>query len=175
MNTSDQIMYAGCWVVLMLYIASTLSVFARRSCIGCALSFLFACILWLDLVLFNVWFFLPAFVYHVQEINIHRNNTFDIFQVIVTSEAARDIYLMVLGSLGSSLAVFNAASMLQTEGRIAMLEYKPGRLSGYFIKSIYRVCDYLDIGNDGLVLLPITKPTYIYEKEYGAWEIESFV
>ncbi|KAI0430530.1 hypothetical protein F5Y09DRAFT_307456 [Xylaria sp. FL1042] len=173
MNTPDQIMYASCWVVLMLYIASTVTVFARRSCIGCAVSFLFACLLWLDLSLFNAWFFLPAFVCHVQEIDLHVNNTVDLFQVIFTSEAARDIYLMMLGSFGSSLAVFNAANMLQNEGRIAMYRHEPGRFSRYFIKSVYRVCDYLDIGNDNLVILPTTKPTYIYQNEHGVWEITS--
>ncbi len=103
MDTADQIMYAGCWVILMLYIVSTLTVFARQTCIRCAASFLFACILWLDLTLFNVWFFLPAFVCHIREIDLHVDNAYGLFRAIFTSEAARDVYLMMLGSCEYSL------------------------------------------------------------------------
>ncbi|KAI0912624.1 hypothetical protein F4823DRAFT_161551 [Ustulina deusta] len=174
MDTADQIMYAGCWVILMLYIVSTLTVFARQTCIRCAASFLFACILWLDLTLFNVWFFLPAFVCHIREIDLHVDNAYGLFRAIFTSEAARDVYLMMLGSFGSWLAVFNAASMLQTEGCITTSLHEYGRVSRYFIKLVYRICHYLDVGNDDVIALPIANPAYISYKEKGTWTGVSF-
>ncbi|KAI1429670.1 hypothetical protein F5Y12DRAFT_330082 [Xylaria sp. FL1777] len=169
MDTADQIMYTGCWVILMLYIVSTVLVFARQSCIGCAVSFLSSCLLWLDMFLFNAWFFFPAFVYHTREIDLHVGSTVSLLQVIFTSEAAKDVYLMLLGSFGSCLAVFNAASMLQTEECIAMSRSEHGRLSGYFIESAYQICDYLDIGNDDAITLPIANPTFIYHDKKGIW------
>ncbi|KAI0969646.1 hypothetical protein F4678DRAFT_463431 [Xylaria arbuscula] len=173
MDTSDQILYAACWVVLMLYIVSTLAVFIRQTCIGCAAAFIFACLLWLDLSLFNAWFFLPSFVYHVREIDLHVDNVTGLFQAIFTSKAAQDFYLMILGSLGSWLAVFNAASMLQTDGRMAMSQHEYGKFSRYAIECAYRMCDYLDIGNDDTLILPSTNPANEYQNEKSVWKIES--
>ncbi|KAI0534444.1 hypothetical protein GGR58DRAFT_59364 [Xylaria digitata] len=184
MDTSDQIMYAGCWVILMLYIVTTLAVFTRQSCIGCAAAFLIACLLWLDLSLFNAWFFLPAFMRHMWEIDLHVDSAISFFRSIFTSEAARDVYLIMLGSftsythtepdyvgclltlivciVGSWLAVFNAASMLRTEGCIAMFPHEHGRLSRYLIRSVYQLCDYLDFGDKNVLTLPITTMKHIH-------------
>lgn len=98
MNTVDQIMYVGCWVVLMLYIFTTLVVFTQGSSVACAASFLFACALWVDLCLFNVWFFLPAFIYHALELDLHADSLGGRIRAVVVSDAAQDLYLMLLGS-----------------------------------------------------------------------------
>ncbi|KAI0420939.1 hypothetical protein F5X98DRAFT_371427 [Xylaria grammica] len=165
MDVSDQVMYAGCWVVLTLYVVTTLTVFIRQSCIRCAVAFLFACILWLDLSLFNAWFFLPAFMHHIWEIDLHADNALGFFGAVFTSEAARDVYLMVLGSLGSWLAVFNAAGMLKSEGFTPMNPQEHGKLSKYLIKSAYRLCDYLDFGDHDIIILPITNTTHTYSEK----------
>lgn len=91
-------MYVGCWVVLMLYIFTTLVVFTQGHRVACALSFLSACILWLDLCVFNAWFFLPAFIYHVLEINLRADDLGDLIRTVLVSDAAQDLYLMLLGS-----------------------------------------------------------------------------
>lgn len=98
MDAFNQIMYMGCWVVLFLYTISTLVAFARQSCIACAASFFFACLLWLDLSLFNAWFFLPAFISHAREIDLQADDTMALVRVVLASEAARDVYLIMLGS-----------------------------------------------------------------------------
>ncbi|KAI1757979.1 hypothetical protein F4782DRAFT_5346 [Xylaria castorea] len=173
MHTSDRIIYTGCWVVLMLYISTTLIVFVRRSCIVCAVSFICACILFLDLSLFNTWFFLPAFRYHIREVDIHGENIIGAFHVILCSEAAWDVYLIILGSFGSWLAVYNAASMLKTEGCAAIVPHRHGRITGYLIKSVYRMCDYLGFGNDSATTLPTTVTTKIYSERkslFGAFK-----
>ncbi|KAH8164990.1 hypothetical protein CIB48_g3263 [Xylaria polymorpha] len=106
-------MFIACWVVLALYVFTTLIVFTQRCSIAYAAAFLFACILFLDLSIFNAWFFLPAFRYHIREVDIHGQNIIGAFRTILRSEAALDIYLILLGSFGGWLAVFNAAAKLR--------------------------------------------------------------
>ncbi|KAI2636834.1 hypothetical protein GGS21DRAFT_53025 [Xylaria nigripes] len=144
MDSSDQIIYVGCWVVLVLYIVTTLLVFILGSCVSCAASFLFACILAFDMALFNAWFLLPAFDQHIRDIALmHSECRLDYIRHILTCSAAGDIYLLMFGSFGSWLAVFNAGSMLQTEGCIAMPPHEHGKLAGNFVKAMYRIRDYL--------------------------------
>ncbi|KAI0450803.1 hypothetical protein F5B21DRAFT_410698 [Xylaria acuta] len=171
MDTSDQIIYNGCWAVLMLYIFTTLVVFTRRSCIACAASFLCACILFLDLCLFNTWFFLPAFRYHIREIDVHGENVIELFRVILCSEAAWDVYLIMLGSFGSWLAVFNAAGMLKTEGCAAMVPHRHGSVSRCFIKYAYRMCDHLGFGDNSAAILPTTHTSKIYFRQKGLFGV----
>ncbi|KAI1742924.1 hypothetical protein F4680DRAFT_471817 [Xylaria scruposa] len=156
MDISDRIIYTGCWVVLMLYVFTTLIVFTKRSCIACAISFISACILLLDLAFFNTWFFLPAFRYHIREIDVHGEGIIGAFRVVLCSEAAWDVYLIILGSFGSWLAVFNAAGMLKTESCAAKNPHGHGRAARYLIKSVCRMSDYLGFGDDGATVLPIT-------------------
>ncbi|KAI1111458.1 hypothetical protein F5Y14DRAFT_425072 [Nemania sp. NC0429] len=166
MNTVDQVIYAGCWVVLLLYISTTLVAFTRGSCVACAASFFFACALWLYLCMFNAWFFLPAFIYHVPEINLHADNFGVFLRAVFTSEAAVDVYLMSLGSFGSWLAVFNAMSMLSPENRVVLDTQGHGRITRYFLKSAYRLRDYLDLGGaDSEVTLPIAREAHVHNKE----------
>ncbi|KAI0864099.1 hypothetical protein F4860DRAFT_521473 [Xylaria cubensis] len=156
MDTSDRIIYTGCWAVLMLYVFTTLIVFTQRNCIACAISFLCACILLLDLAFFNTWFFLPAFRYHIREINVHGEDIIGALRVILCSEAAWDVYLIILGSFGSWLAVFNAAGMLKTETCAAMNPHGHSRAARYLIKSVCRMSDYLGFGDNSAAVLPTT-------------------
>ncbi|KAI1128342.1 hypothetical protein F5Y10DRAFT_292114 [Nemania abortiva] len=165
METADQIMYIGCWVALVLYILTTLAVFAQRSCIACSASFVFACLLWLDLTVFNAWFFVPAFIYHIREIDLRADSLAGVFRAILASEAAQDVFLMVLGSFGSWLAVFNAASMLSTEGCVAMSPHDHGKPARRAIKSVYRLRDYLGFGDDSPDILPIANTEHIKLEE----------
>lgn len=91
-------MYTGCWLALALYVLTTVAAFRRPSGISCAVSFLSACILWLHLTIFNVWFFMPAFIYHIRESHLQADSIGGFFEAIVTSEPAKDIYLVGLGS-----------------------------------------------------------------------------
>ncbi|KAI0105127.1 hypothetical protein GGR51DRAFT_572149 [Nemania sp. FL0031] len=165
MDTVDRVMYAGCWVVLALYILTTLLVFTQRSCISCTASFVFACLLWLDLTVFNAWFFVPAFIYHIRDIDLYAGSLFGVLWAISTSEAAQDVYLMMLGSFGSWLAVFNAASMLSTEGCVAVSPHGHGKLTRRVIESGYRLRDYLGFEDDSAVTLPTTNIVDINPKE----------
>ncbi|KAI1502114.1 hypothetical protein F5X99DRAFT_408304 [Biscogniauxia marginata] len=118
-NISDQIIYGGCWAILFLYVATTLLVFVRRSCVGYAASFLFACALWLDLTLFNLWFLLPAFYYHLRDdIDFHRGGGGGDDVVVSSSgsgSALGDLGLMALGWFASSLSISNSLSMWEVE------------------------------------------------------------
>ncbi|KAI0018005.1 hypothetical protein F4780DRAFT_563682 [Xylariomycetidae sp. FL0641] len=106
MDTIDQLVYGGCWVVLGLYIVATLAVFVRRSCVSHACAFLLACALWLDLSLFNVWFMLPALAQHVR----------DALQSGSSVAALQDLGLMALGWSASALAMSNSAAMMGCGG-----------------------------------------------------------
>ncbi|KAI1827071.1 hypothetical protein F4861DRAFT_467948 [Xylaria intraflava] len=168
MDTSDQIVYGACWVVLALYIVTTLFVFIRGSCIGCAASFLCACVLSFDMALFNAWFLMPAFAYHIREIDVeHAECCLESIRLILTGDAARDVYLVMLGSFGSWLAVFNAVNMLKTEGCKAAGPHKHGRLGDLFVRSIYRTCGYLRLGDYNTFASPtvVETDTYPNEKE----------
>lgn len=98
METVDQVMYAACWVVLLLYIFTTLVVFTHGSRVACAASFLFSCALCLDLCLFNAWFFLPAFIYHLLDIDLHADNLSGFIRAVFFGDAAQDLYMILLGS-----------------------------------------------------------------------------
>ncbi|KAI8628410.1 hypothetical protein F5Y19DRAFT_137574 [Xylariaceae sp. FL1651] len=143
MDISDQVIYAGCWVVLALYIITTLLVFTQRSCVSCAASFLFACILWVDLTIFNIWFFLPALARHTRELDLQYDNPIRLVQVLLASDAAEDICLMMLGWFGSCLSISNAANMLETEGCRAVGLHNHGRFAKYTISLVYQVREYV--------------------------------
>ncbi|RYC58272.1 hypothetical protein CHU98_g7944 [Xylaria longipes] len=161
----DRIIYTGCWVVLILYILTTLIAFTQRSSIAYAASFLSACILFLDLSLFNTYFFLPAFRYHIREVDIRGENAIGVLRAIFCSEAAWDVYLIILGSFGSWLAVFNAAKMLKTEGCAITTLHGHGRVARYFIKSVDRLSDYLGFGDNSAATLPTTATTNVDSEE----------
>ncbi|KAI1155542.1 hypothetical protein F4825DRAFT_42871 [Nemania diffusa] len=165
MDAADQTIYTACCVVLLLYILVTLSVFMRRTCVGCALSFVLSCALWLNLSLFNAWFFVPAFIYHVRRIDLHADDLLGLLPAILTSEAAQDLYLMILGSFGSWLAVFNAASMLSAEGCTAMSPHGHGKRARHIIKSVYKICDYLGFEDEDAATLPTKHVAGIDMKE----------
>ncbi|KAI1341246.1 hypothetical protein F5Y15DRAFT_414364 [Xylariaceae sp. FL0016] len=145
MDTTDQIIYGGCWSVLILYIVSTLLVFTRRGCLSYAASFLFACALWLDLTLFNIYFLTPALFQHLHQIDLR--STSDILgaaRLVITSDAAEDLALMVIGWLASSLAISNSISMLEAEGCMAMLPHTHhGPLARRFIGAAERAKEYV--------------------------------
>ncbi|KAI1177075.1 hypothetical protein F4777DRAFT_577358 [Nemania sp. FL0916] len=157
-DTVDQAIYIGCWVLLVLYVLFTLVAFARRNILSCAVAFLFACFLWLGLALFNAWFLLPAFIYHIREINLHIDSLASIFPGIFISNSAQDVYLIMLGSVGSSVGVLNAASMLNTEDLIGTNLHEHGRPAKYAIKISYQICEYLGFTSDGAYKLPTTSP-----------------
>ncbi|KAI0517928.1 hypothetical protein F5B22DRAFT_84067 [Xylaria bambusicola] len=154
MDTFDQVVYRGVWVILFLYAVSTTIAFVRQSYTACVASLIFACVLLLDLSLVNVWFFIPSFLSHLGEIGLHVDSVIDLVRVILTSDAAQDAYTMLLGSFGSGLAVFNAASMLQNE---AMRSQKQRRSSECFIDRVYRVSEYLDVKDRDGDTLPVFK------------------
>ncbi|KAI3320274.1 hypothetical protein HD806DRAFT_524934 [Xylariaceae sp. AK1471] len=164
MDAPDQIIYIGCWVVLVLYIITTLLVFTQRSCVGSAASFLFAGVLWVDLTMFNAWFLLPSFARHIRQLDMHTDSPIALLRVILASEAARDLCLMILGWFGSCLAVTNAASMLRSEGCEAIHPHEHGRLARCSIKLVYRMCNSLGLG-DSSVSLPTTNATSMPPKQ----------
>ncbi|KAH9886622.1 hypothetical protein F4778DRAFT_758548 [Xylariomycetidae sp. FL2044] len=121
MSVMDQSVYAGSWAILVLYALTTLLVFSQRTCSSYAASFVFACALWLDLALFNIWFLLPAFARHLAEVvpqlrDAQVTGPCDVLRGLLTSYAAEDLGLIILGWLASSLSVFNSLSMWETEG-----------------------------------------------------------
>jgi hypothetical protein len=122
MDTSDQVVYTGCWVVLLLYITTTLLVFTQRSCVGCAASFLFACVLLADLAIFNARFLLPSFARHIRQLDILTDSYIGLLRVIVTSEAAWDLYLMLLGWCKYSLGLpLSTAIRIEPPAAMSML------------------------------------------------------
>ncbi|KAI1631439.1 hypothetical protein F4809DRAFT_632275 [Biscogniauxia mediterranea] len=144
---SDQIIYTGCWAVLFLYIAATLLVFVRRSCVSYAASFLFACALWIDLTLFNLWFLLPALYHHLHDVESWDVSSWcGLVRTVVDSNALGDVGLMMLGWFASSLSISNSLSMWENEGCENMhFAHNHGGLTGVVMRLAVRVRDYVGI------------------------------
>ncbi|KAI1431045.1 hypothetical protein GGR50DRAFT_698404 [Xylaria sp. CBS 124048] len=140
MDATDQILYITCWVSLLGYILSTLSAFSKGSCYRRALAFLEACALAIYMMLFNARFLLPSFMGHVHELGITTAElSLEYLRYVLTSEAAWDIYLMMLGSFGSWLAVYNAANMMNADGCPVEELDKCSRFDEILVKMSYRI------------------------------------
>ncbi|KAI0201655.1 hypothetical protein F4808DRAFT_108290 [Astrocystis sublimbata] len=148
------IVYTMCWLVLILYVVATLIAFVRQNTLACAGAFLCACLLCLDLSLLNAWSFLPAFRYHIQDVHIHGKSFIAAVETVLYSEAACDIFLVILGSFGSWLAMYNAANMLRNEVSADTSSHKHERLAQRFIKAMLRTCDYIGFGDKNVTTLP---------------------
>ncbi|KAI1317670.1 hypothetical protein F5Y16DRAFT_406579 [Xylariaceae sp. FL0255] len=143
MEYTDRILYTSCWVILMLYVIATLRVFYRRSCIGTSMCFLFACVLWIDFTIFNLWFFMPALMLHLRRLaDTYTGDNLALLQSLFTSEAAEDWALMMLGWFGSCLSISNAVGILQAEGCDAIGPHSHCKHAHFFIKFVYKVRDY---------------------------------
>ena len=75
--------------------------------------------------------------------------------------------------VGSGLAVFNAASMLQSKDCIDMKSQDRRGFSKFFIESVYRACDYLDVQKEDAAILPLVNPEYLYYERKGSAPLEN--
>ncbi|KAI1361657.1 hypothetical protein F5Y08DRAFT_12264 [Xylaria arbuscula] len=172
MDIMNRITYTGCWVILFLYTVSTLIAFARQSRTACTASFIFANLLWLDLSLFNVWVLIPALFFHLDELNIQGDNTIGLIRDVLASEAARDVYLIILGLFGSTLALFNATSMMITNNRKALRSKKSKEHIKPFVHPVYRAFSLADIERADATYTPLDNHEDTFYQEKGSFSFD---
>lgn len=166
MQSTTQILYGSCWVILALYMLTTILVFTQRSCTSYAASFLFACALWVDLTLFNFWFLLPAFFRHLYEFEGLIAGTGGeggggglghAARSVATSPALEDLALMLIGWLASAMSISNSFDVWQ---RMELyLDTEPhrhhhGPVAGRIIGLARRMDGYVGIEQTGRLRLP---------------------
>ena len=125
MDVANGIVYGSCWVVLVVYSISILLILTQRSYTVYATSFLFACILWVELTLFNLWFILPAFLRDLSELElpaVKEDKPFvsiigGVMLSFITSAAMGDLVLMLVGWAASAVSLSNSFELWQLTER----------------------------------------------------------
>ena len=121
MNVASVIIDGSCWAVLIVYSVSTLLILWQPSYIGYATSFLLACALWTEIVLFDIWFIFPAFLHDVAELELPAVKGDESIGWIVgrtilsfsKSWAVVDLVIVLVGCLASTISLSNSFELWQ--------------------------------------------------------------
>ncbi|KAI0407250.1 hypothetical protein F4802DRAFT_46781 [Xylaria palmicola] len=154
MGSVEFVLYGTCWAMLGGYCVATLICMAFPGCITTSVSFLFACGLYCDLMAFNIAFFAPSFCAHVREIDFCADSVSGFLKAIFNSNAAWDLYMIIFGTLGSYLAVFNACGILDADGCWSKSAHQHKKSQEQVIRLVYRIRGWVRFDGGSASRLP---------------------
>lgn len=160
MYSIDDIVYYACWAVLVIHCLNGLYMIAFGRCSVYAATFLIGCAIWLDLVVLNLWFFLPATIQAASEIEFNLTGKLadDIPSVaiaILFSNALSYLATMAVGWLVGAMCLSNSLTLWQREGCDAGVPHSHSGLAGWMVRLAYQVEGY--VGIPSLGYLPQTE------------------
>ncbi|KAK6083000.1 hypothetical protein SCUP515_02234 [Seiridium cupressi] len=154
MKLLDDIIYYTCCLVVVLHTFCALLVITHGRCSVYAAAFLIACLMWIDVSILNLWFFVPTIIEESSNINLHfthgiLDNAITIVREVFLSTSASYVYMMFFGWFVGSMSLSNALAMWQKEGCDAMDAHHHSGLSAAVIRLARQAGDCVGIWDAG--------------------------